>query len=190
MDKASLIFKVLSGEATKEEQAELEQWIAQNEANKSEYEDLKLLWDNTSAERQVEEEHFYDGFARIKSKFKQKRSIRRRKRSITWISIIVTIVLVTVALFVITDPASNMLLRFDNAPLEEVIPELEKEFHINIETGSAEILACRFTGTFYKKDDEQALIRSLSVAMNLKYEILNHHVYQLTGSGCGPESAK
>lgn len=190
MAKASLIFKVLSGEASKDEQAELEQWIAQSEANKSEYEHLKLLWDNTSAESQDEDEHFYDGFARIKSKFRQRRAIRRRKRLITWTSVIVATVLVTIALFITTDPASNVLVRFDDAPLAEVITVLETEFHIDIETDSGEILACRFTGTFYKKDNEQALIRSLSNALNLQYEIMNHHAYRLRVSGCTPAKAK
>lgn len=190
MDKASLIFKVLSGEATENERAELERWIAQSEANKSEYEDIKLLWGSSGVASNVEDEHFYDGFAKIKSKFKQKRAVRRRKRLITWTSVIGATVLVTIALFVITDPASDALVRFDDAPLAEVITVLENEFHIDIETDSREILACKFTGTFYKKNNEQAFIRSLSNALNLQYELKSHHTYRLKGSGCTPAEAK
>lgn len=186
MEKASLIFKVLSREASQDERAELEHWIAQSEANKSEYDDLKLLWEHSSTARPVEPDHFYAGLDKIKSKIRLKRSIRRRNSSIKWVSAIVVTVLVTIALFIVTDPASKRLLRFDNATLGEIIPELEKSFHIDIETGSDAILACRFTGTFYKKDDEQAMIQSLSKAMNLNYEVVKSNVYRLTGSGCLP----
>lgn len=190
MEKTLLIFKVLSGDATPDERAELDQWIAQSEANRTEYEDIKLLWDNSSVVSHTEDEHFFNGFARIKSKFRQKRAIRRRKRLMIWTSVIVATVLVTIALFITTDPASNVLVRFDDAPLAEVITVLETEFHIDIETDSGEILACKFTGTFYKKDNEQALIRSLSHSLNLQYEIMNHHAYRLMGSGCTPAKAK
>lgn len=190
MDKTSLIFKVLSGEATPDERAELEQWIAQSEANKSEYEDLKLLWGTSDVASNIEDENFYDGFVKIKSKFKQRRAVLRRKRLFMWTSVMIATVLITIALFVTTDPASDALVRFDDAPLAEVITVLENEFHIDIETDSREILVCRFTGTFYKKNNEQAFIRSLSNALNLQYELKSHHTYRLKGSGCTPTEAK
>lgn len=185
MDKTTLIFKVLSGEASEHELAELDNWTAQSDANKSEYENLKLHWDITGSIHQVNPAHFYDGLVKIKARIKEKNAIRKQKRTIIWIGIIMTTVLFTTALFTISNPAPYPVLRFDSAPLSEVISKLEREFHIDIKTDPG-ILACRLTGTFYKKGDQQGVIRSVSAALKLNYEILSDNVYHLSGSGCEP----
>lgn len=184
MENIPLIFKVLSGAASEPEQTQLENWIAHSQANKAEYEDIKGQWDTTGNTHQVNPTHFYDGLVRIKSRIKKKRAIRKRRRlTIRTCGIIMTI-LITTYVFISSQPAPHGVLRFDSAPLAEVIARLEKEFHIHIET-NPEILGCSVTGTFYKRNDQQGLIRSLSAAMKLNYEILNDNVYRLSGSGCG-----
>jgi len=50
MDRVSLIFKVLSGDASDEEKAQLDNWIRQSDENKEEYLNVKLLLENRPAE--------------------------------------------------------------------------------------------------------------------------------------------
>ncbi len=183
MDKTTLIFKVLSGAANQDEKAELENWIAQHQGNKAEFNDLKLLWDSANVDSVDKSVDFYEGLIKIKSRIKETLLTRRRNRAIMWIGVMGITIVVTIYLFVTSSPA-NGLLKFNKTPLTEVIPALEKEFHINIKTGSDEILKCRFTGTFSKNENDLDLVRSLSEAMNLSFEILNDDVYRLTGSGC------
>jgi ferric-dicitrate binding protein FerR (iron transport regulator) len=47
MDKSLLIHKVLSGDATEAEKAELNDWISSDPNNAEEYEDLKLLYEGS-----------------------------------------------------------------------------------------------------------------------------------------------
>ena len=46
-DKHELIYKFLDGTASKEEREELDQWLTTSEANRLEFNDIKLLFDNT-----------------------------------------------------------------------------------------------------------------------------------------------
>ncbi len=43
MDYATLIYRVLSGEATRQENILLQEWILESEGNRQEFEDIKLL---------------------------------------------------------------------------------------------------------------------------------------------------
>lgn len=183
MDKTSLIFKVLSEEASQDEKTELENWIAQHQNNKAEFIDLKLLWDSANSDSANTSEDFYVGLIKIQSRIKKSLSARRRNKAIMWICVIGIAIMATTYLFV-TSSSSSGLLRFDKAPLTEVIHTLDREFHINVIIGSDKILKCKFTGTFINKKNDLDLVRSLSEAMDLKYEVLKGNVYRLTGSGC------
>ena len=60
MDTTSLIHKVLSGRGSETERADLEEWIGRSEANKTEYNDIRLLWENAKdADRSPADAHFF-----------------------------------------------------------------------------------------------------------------------------------
>src|SRR5258706_6205175 len=83
MDKSVIIFKVLSGHASELEKNELNIWITQSDANREEFNNLKLLWES-SGEAERKDDHFYDGLYKIQAKIRQ-RQRRKRTKFIVWI---------------------------------------------------------------------------------------------------------
>jgi ferric-dicitrate binding protein FerR (iron transport regulator) len=182
MDKSVMIFKVLSGQASELEKKELDIWITQSDANREEFNDLKLLWESSGGE-QGKDDHFYDSLYKIQAEIRQR---QRRKRT-KFIVLIgpAAIGLIGLLLYFaspLTQSSDN--LRFNNAPLRLVVGAIESKYHIQIEAESKEILACQFTGSFYMVDNPQDAIRSVCNALNLKYEVMSKEKYRLTGFGC------
>lgn len=190
MDRSSLIFKVLSGEASEKEQSKLERWVAGNPGNKSVYDAHKVLWQNATAPVRESEDRSFAGLWMIKSRIELKRKLNRKIRLVQALCVVALTVFLTIYLVATTDPGNHPLLRFDNAPLEEVIPALEKQFHVVIDTDTKVILGCRFTGTFYKTVDKQDLIRLLSSVMHLKCEMVRQNRYLLSGVGCAGDQSQ
>jgi ferric-dicitrate binding protein FerR (iron transport regulator) len=185
MNKIFLIDRVLSGNASETERMELEEWISQSEANKIEYQDIKLLWENSREENMADhDDHFYDGLRNIKASIQQKH--KSHSRTAPLIITIVTITSFAVAYVFFNNQTNqeSQIIRFDNAPLESVIPVLEERYNIHIVVNNKEILACRFTGTFFQADSVHDVIRSLSSSMALTYEFFDNQEYILTGKGC------
>lgn len=77
-------------------------------------------------------------------------------------------------------------LRFERAPLQNVLEILEREFGIAFDVKKSEILACRFTGTFYRNDEIKEIIRTLSDSMHVEFVSTAPGKYLLTGEGCKP----
>jgi ferric-dicitrate binding protein FerR (iron transport regulator) len=93
MNTYHLIYRVLSGDASKEEQERLARWLALNEANSSEYEDVKLLWEY-SADRgggALPDNEYRDCWNQIEKQIAASQQRRKRRRLIIVILIIVLI---------------------------------------------------------------------------------------------------
>lgn len=182
MDKSVMIFKVLSWQASELEKVDLDSWISQSDANREEFDDLKLLWES-SREEQIKDNHFYDSLNKIQAKIRQ-RQRRKRTRFMVWTGLVAMGLTGFLLYFVSPLPLSSDNLRFNNTPLRLVVDALESKYHIQIEAENKEILACQFTGSFYRVDNPQDAIRSVCSALNLRYEVMSEEKYRLTGFGC------
>lgn len=88
MEVVSLTYRVLSGQANASEREQLEKWIAQSEENRREFEDIKLLWEN-SAIGEKKGQTNDSGFEKVRSRLKEKLAKRRRIRMLCWTLVLV-----------------------------------------------------------------------------------------------------
>lgn len=182
MDRVSLIYKVLSGEANPSEQRELEDWIAKSEANREEFEDIKLLWENSpiTGDPQHEDD---SGFEKIKQRMEQRFGVKRRLRYALY-----TIILAMVTVLVVLQLRQTWLstthgVRFNNAQMNEIVTFLEKQYHIEINVDDSKLLHCQLTATFYKVDEQMAL-KSIEHSLNVEFIVQSKSKYSLTGDDC------
>jgi len=91
MNTTQLIYRVLSGDASEEEKLRLEQWRALSDANRIEYEDIKMLWECSRDTGGVDfsEEGHRQGWQRIKQRMVAIQRKRKRMRIIIVVAIIV-----------------------------------------------------------------------------------------------------
>ena len=185
MDKTTLIYKVLAGTAADTEKRELDEWIGRSEANRAEYEDIRLLWENTKGTgKDGDDIHFYDGLDQIRNLMQQRRKRKRRKK------VIVSVVLlvfgaVMFGYLILLPPVLHPFAyqKFENTTLDSVIHTLEQQYRIDIEVDDRKVLACRFTGAFYNQSVED-IVRVIASNLNLTYEVGGEGRYLLTGQGC------
>jgi hypothetical protein len=101
MDKTSLIYKVLEGEASEAEKAELSDWISASEENKSEYQDIKLLWEISNDIINESDDHFYDDLRKIKATMQTKnKPPKTYKNRVIIFLLIIILILAAIALYV------------------------------------------------------------------------------------------
>lgn len=210
MVNGALIHKVLSGNATEAEKAELQAWILSDPDHAEEFDDIKLLYDNASniEERIIErDDEFYDGLRRIQGRIKALKRARKKARvyRIAGIATLVSIIIITVSLYLFNlnkrsaislEPprqvgssiASGIRLTdnlsFEDVALETIVDLLEDRYHLIFKVGSKEILSCRFTGTFYRGITIDEMIRTLAQSQNFSYTVVNSKTYALHGKGC------
>ena len=79
-------------------------------------------------------------------------------------------------------------LIFDDTPLSEVIPALERYFGKRIKMSSVEILNCHITGT-YKEPTLSELLDVLAYSLDINVEKEKDH-FILVGYGCDPSPLK
>lgn len=103
MDKTSLIYKVLEGDASEAEKAELSDWINASEENKSEYQDIKLLWEISNDIIDISDDHFYDDLKKIKATMQTKnKRLKNYKNRVLIFLLIIILILTAIALYVST----------------------------------------------------------------------------------------
>lgn len=184
MDRTSLILRVLSGEATETEKTALNTWIELSKANREEYLDIKLLWENGWATTEIPEgpdDPFYDGLRRIREKMTIISKRQRRKR----LSFIATagVMVAVVILFLVRGGEESKLLKFEDATLEYVVSILERRYELTIAVKDERVLKCRFSGTFYGSTGREA-VRSVAENLSLQYETISQDEFRITGKGC------
>lgn len=183
MDRVSLIYKVLGGEADQAEQKELEDWIAKSEANREEFEDIKLLWE--FSETTPDHEHVDDrGFEKIKQQVMQRLKAKARLKHALYAIALAIAILLLVLVTKWTWFSDLDSVQFNRTGLNEIIKELEKNYSIQIDVSNPGIQRCRLTATFYKVDDEQLTLKAIEQALNVEFIMSGKRKYNLRGSAC------
>ncbi|SRR5258706_13420421 len=190
MDKPSLIYKVLSAKADESEKKELEDWLEQGEENKIEFNDIKLIWENsTDPDQSLPKNQFREGLTKIKALMQTKLKKREQSKR-TWallILLLLGILLFTFVFFLKPQrhkPSGH--LQFNNVSLGQVLETLESEYGVHIELADRKLNTCLFTGIFYQTKNVKDVLQLLDEALNLKYTITGEGQYLLTGPGCVP----
>jgi ferric-dicitrate binding protein FerR (iron transport regulator) len=182
MDITALIYKVLSGNASEIETKKLDDWIALKDANKSEFHDIKLLYECACREDdQVSNSNPDEDLKAIKHLIHIGTRRRRKYRLMAGIlSIIVLLVSVQIIIHANRDEKKSIHLKFEEASLEYVINTLQDRYEVIIEVGK-EMVNCKVTGTFYQ-DTVDDMVRSISKSLNLKYTITAPDKFRIEGT--------
>ena len=182
MDRVSLIYKVLSGEANPSEQRELEDWIAKSEANRQEFEDIKLLWENSAMTGDQPQEDD-NGFEKIKQRMHNRLKKKRRLRYALYTIILAIVAVLFVLLLRQTWLSNTRGVRFNSAQMNDVVAFLERQYDIKIDVDNSKLLHCQLTATFYKVDERMAL-KSIEHSLNVEFIVQSKSKYSLTGNDC------
>lgn len=186
MNKVQVIYRVLIGEATDVEKEGLRAWIGHSDANRREYEDLRLLWQRSRGTKgNVKEAGFYEGLERIRIMARAR--FRRKARSRRAIRLLLTLGCAALAVFIAVHAVQDFqpnLLRFDDVALQQVLPAIERAYGIEVRVEEDALRACRFTGIFYMVDEPDAVIRSISDAISAELVATAPGKYRLKGAGC------
>lgn len=182
MDRVSLIYKVLSGEATLDEKKELDEWVTKSEANQEEFEDIKLLWENSPFPSDTEQDE--TGFEKIRQRIQQRSRRKKQIRSILYACIVITLAVLLLLLFRQTWFRSPDGIQLNDTGMNEVIKMLENEYHIQIEVNNPQLLKCHFTATLYKIKDKQTALQSIEHSLDVAFISLSKRKYSLVGDGC------
>lgn len=182
------LFKaLLSGQATEEQKLQLYAWIDQNPENKEEFENYKLLWE-LSLEPKVpmSRPDFDNGLKKIWEKIEVRKRKKALRKQLTVLAIVVVTCFIVVLPFLVgpIKQGKNATLIFSNSKLNEVIDQIEKEFHVSIETNGSDFSRCRFTGIFYKVTSAEEAIINIAAATNLELKVHDPGMYTLSGQLC------
>jgi ferric-dicitrate binding protein FerR (iron transport regulator) len=186
MSKADLIYKVLSGVASDVEKQELERWVAGSEANRQEYKDLELLYRLSRVRRDVlEDSRYYERLERIRrtARARFNRKVRTRQAYCLAGALACVGLAYFIAIHAVIDfrPAS---LQFQDQALQEVLELVERTYGIEVRVEQSALASCRFTGTFYRVDQPDDVIRSISRAVSAHVVAIGPRKYRLLGGGC------
>lgn len=93
MNQVRLIYKVLSGDASPDEVALLEHWMAMSTDNKAAFEDIRILWENSIKEGADRSETDGTGFLRIRRLIQLKERRRKMLRAFYYILLFVILLI-------------------------------------------------------------------------------------------------
>lgn len=184
MDKVSLIYKMLSGEASPEEKLMLDHWIKINESNQEEFDNIKLLWENAPDSGQFHEDS-RDGMRKIRAKIRVRRTKTSLQKTIGNSLLPASIGLSLIVFFAIIPRNKGSIpkvAKFNNASLETICDSLEKQHDVAIEF-SPRIAGCKFSATFYNSSPD-IILTALSEKLELTLERNNRNSFRLTGTHC------
>lgn len=182
MDRVALIYRFLSGEASQSEKQELDEWIAKSEANREEFEDIKLLWENSPLPSDTEQDE--NGFEKIRQRIQQRSRRKKRILSIFYVCIVVALIVLFFLLLRQTWFRNPVGAQFNDTGMNEVIKMLENEYQIQIEVNNPQLLKCHFTATLYKIKDKQTALQSIEHSLDVAFISLSKRKYSLVGDGC------
>lgn len=182
MDRVSLIYKVLSGEASLDEKQELDEWVTKSESNKVEFEDIKLLWENSPLPSDTEQDE--TGFDDIRQRIQQQSRRKKQIRHILYACIVVTLAVLLFLLLRQTWLRNPDGIIFSDTGMKEVIEMLENKYHIQIEVNNPQLFKCHFTATLYKIQDKQTALRSIEHSLDVTFISQSKRKYSLVGNGC------
>jgi len=188
MDHLSLIYKVLSDEATAQEKEELERWLRESPENREEFEDLKLIWEYTPSEADnlVANDAVFEKIRlRAKAHLKRKQHIRTALSAV----LLVLAALLSIYLLQRTWLASLEPVEFKGQEMRSVIKVLERKYNIEINVDNPAILDCRYTAVLLRVDDAREVLRSIEHSLKVKFIGRGENTYNLVGEGCATNQA-
>jgi ferric-dicitrate binding protein FerR (iron transport regulator) len=178
-----LIYQVLANKASEAEKKEVVDWIAGNDANKAEFDDIKLLLESGSSTIEPDTSDGA-GLQKIQARFLAKEKQFRQKKTMLIIGSFVLVALVSMLYFLLNTSNDSRVFVFNNARLENVVNALEAAYDIGIKVEKPTALNCTLTGTFFEVENSIDLVKSVSAALGLEYELLSDGQYILKGPGC------
>lgn len=184
MEKTELIFKVLSKEATAQEVNELETWINLDPINKSDYEDLKILWEGHAAKINSADSPTDDGFQRIRLAIRQKEK-KKKIAYIIGVGLLLVIFFTIIRFFVSREQERNnreVVVRFEHVTLASIASKFNEKYRVLLDV-PVQLQACEFTGVLYNDSPEDAL-KFITESLNLEFSVINQHSYKIRGNGC------
>ncbi|MBX2956201.1 MAG: DUF4974 domain-containing protein [Cyclobacteriaceae bacterium] len=183
MDRVTLMYKVLSGKASPVEKLELNDWIALNPENEEEFKNIKLLWESEQDTGRIIEQDTNDNFEQIRLRVKSHQIRIRTIRSILYTLVVLSLALFAISIMHATGSGTTGY-RFEEVAMTNVIRVLEKRYYIKVEVRNPELLRCRYTGSFFRVEDEREVLRSIEQALEVEFVALTDTQYQLTGNVC------
>ena len=185
MSKAKVIYRVLRGIASDAERDELQHWIAASEANREEYEDLKLVYRLSQRAGVPRDNRYHERFEQIRRKATAR--LGRKARARQGSRLVGALVCAGLALFLgihsVIDfrPAT---FQFQDQTLRQVLSLVERTYGIQVRVDEDALESCRFTGTFYRVDQPDDIIRSISRSVGADFVSTAPGKYRLLGGGC------
>lgn len=199
-DKTHLIRKVLLNQATEQERIELDAWMKSDREHAEQVEDFKILYGQWSHDTDPQYDDDADRPLRQiqksiqQIKQKERRSIARKTGA--WS--IAGFIFVGVLYFSydkITCHADkghrqgkwsgvklSTSLSFNDTPLSTVLQVISEKNHVPFTAKSKGLLACKFTGTFYKGTAMKDVMAALAESEGFRYTFEPANV-ELIGKG-------
>ncbi len=184
MKMTDTIFKVLGGSATAGEHRAVKAWVSHSRGNREEYENLSMLWAasrGAAAERRRGDDN--EGFRRIREAVTRRRDRRRRTTRVFGVALVCG-ALIMLTTFFATMNSPLPLLVFQDESLRSVLSVVEREYGIEVIADDETLLACPVTVLFYRVDQPDEILRSISDALSADVVNTAPGKYRLTGHGC------
>ena len=188
MNRTPLIYKVLSNAASESEKKAMEDWLEESEENKTEFDNVKLLWETSNnPDSSFPKIQMVEGLTKIKALMQPKFMRRERSwRNLVWTALLLIGVLMFTDAYLknVKNKDSRVRLKFNNVSVEEVVKTLEDEYDVRIELDNKKIGACRFTGVFYQAENVDEILQILDQALSFRHQRKQKSEYLVTGTGC------
>jgi ferric-dicitrate binding protein FerR (iron transport regulator) len=185
MSNANLIYRVLRGVASEDEREELSRWLGRSAANREEYENLKLVYRYSWHVRgAVKDTRYYERLEHIRRTAGAR--LNRKVRARRVLRLVGALACIALAVFVWSHAIFDFRptsLHFQDQTLGHVLSRIERSYGIEVQVEKGALESCRFTGTFYRVDRPDDVIRSISRAINAELVSTAPGKYRLLG-GC------
>ncbi len=182
MDIAEMV-KVLEGRANKAEIDVFDHWMAESEAHRQEFRQVRQLW--LMAQGPWPAPTNRQPLTRIHQLMKKR---YRRKRYLKGFIVLAGVLIFSMATWFLWPPTvaskhSGENLAFNHASLEEVAVQLEKKFSIQIHITGAGLETCLFTGSFSKASTLNEIMHAISLSLSVSVVEMRSG-YEWKGTGC------
>jgi len=196
MNQSTLMHKVLVGQASESEVAELERWLSLDPANATEFEELKLLyWDSWKADKSNDGTSD-SSWTKIENAIHR---IQARKKYFSYLKVaaVATGIYAIMALgYVVTSSGTNNPLgkvrgdllthtvHYKDTPIGKVMTTIQENCDLKIMLASTELAECKFTGSFKGGTSIREVIETVAKAKDLKVNYTAEQTVVLSGSHC------
>jgi ferric-dicitrate binding protein FerR (iron transport regulator) len=193
MDKASLMHKVITGTASKEEKAELDDWLAADEANREDYYDMIILYSDPvhlAGDTDPSPDTAWPRLEAAMARINRKKKFRKWLGKFTLAAGLSLVVLLAYDARSVSgrrDVAPDRLARsthFAGASIDEVLRVIEESGRVKVSLENAGIAACRFTGSFSRGTSYAVVLEVIAAATDLKVSVSTDNTLLLSGDGC------